>query len=241
MGRFNHEAVAVEPTSGIVFLSEDRPDGALYRFRPDVAASLREGGVLEALGVRDHPSVDTRNWEQADAFPHGLLFEAHWIPVDALEGSADDLRYRAAERGAAVFARGEGMWFGGDAIYFLATSGGPLRKGQLWRYLPSPAEGTADEAAWPGRLELFLQPDDPSLLENGDNVTMAPWGDLIVCEDGPGEEYLVGVRPDGRTYRLARNAFSFSEFAGAVFSPDGSTLFVNIQNQGLTLAITGPW
>ena len=32
-----------------------------------------------------------------------------------------------------------------------------------------------------------------------------------------------------------------SELAGACFSPDGTTLFVNIQRPGMTVAITGPW
>ena len=70
---------------------------------------------------------------------------------------------------------------------------------------------------------------------------MAPWGDLIVCEDGGGDQYLVGVTPAGELYKFGHNAISSSEFAGATFSPDGSTLFVNIQGNGLTLAITGPW
>ena len=74
-----------------------------------------------------------------------------------------------------------------------------------------------------------------------DNITVAPWGDLIICEDGRGTDYLLGVRPDGTPYKLARNALNNKEFAGSVFSPDGSILFVNIQLPGLTLAITGPW
>ena len=50
------------------------------------------------------------------------------------------------------------------------------------------------------------------------------------------------MTPDGKIYTLGRNVFQGnSEFAGAVFSPDGSTLFVNIQYPGMTLAITGPW
>jgi secreted PhoX family phosphatase len=62
-----------------------------------------------------------------------------------------------------------------------------------------------------------------------------------MCEDRQCEEVrLVGVTPDGRLYTLA-NSHAQSEFAGAAFSPDGSTLFVNIQHQGLTLAIRGPW
>jgi hypothetical protein len=51
----------------------------------------------------------------------------------------------------------------------------------------------------------------------------------------------VGITPAGQFYKLGRNAMSDSELAGATFSPDGTTLFVNIQHEGLTLAITGPW
>ena len=53
--------------------------------------------------------------------------------------------------------------------------------------------------------------------------------DLILCEDGPEEQFLVGVTPGGEIYKLARNVMNHSEFAGAAFAPDGSTLFVNIQ------------
>ena len=70
---------------------------------------------------------------------------------------------------------------------------------------------------------------------------MAPWGDLIVCEDGTGDDYLVAVTPEGDIYQFARNLNSVGEFAGACFSPDGSTFFVNMQVDGWTLAITGPW
>ncbi|MEM9226817.1 MAG: alkaline phosphatase PhoX, partial [Verrucomicrobiota bacterium] len=42
-------------------------------------------------------------------------------------------------------------------------------------------------------------------------------------------------------YHLAENILNANEFAGACFSPDGSILFVNIQQPGLTIAITGPW
>ena len=42
-------------------------------------------------------------------------------------------------------------------------------------------------------------------------------------------------------YHLARTKLFESEFAGSTFAPDGSTLFVNIQTPGLTVAITGPW
>ena len=133
------------------------------------------------------------------------------------------------------------MWYGREAVYFACTSGGREHKGQVWRYEPSPEEGTAGEVAAPGTLELFIEPNDGDLVENCDNLTVAPWGDLVLCEDGPGENHLVGVTPEGRIYKLGRNAFNDSEFAGATFSPDGRTLYANIQSPGITLAITGPW
>ena len=131
------------------------------------------------------------------------------------------------------------MWYGNDAIYFACTSGGPAKKGQVWRYEPGLHEGTTDET--PGTLELFIEPNDADLVENCDNLTVAPWGDVILCEDGPEDQFLVGVTPEGELYKLGYNAFNTSEFAGAVFSPDGGKLYVNIQNPGITLAIRGPW
>ena len=41
------------------------------------------------------------------------------------------------------------------------------------------------------------------------------------------------IAPDGRIFKLAKNAKSTGEFAGATFFPDGSTLFVNMQHDGL--------
>ncbi len=90
-------------------------------------------------------------------------------------------------------------------------------------------------------LELFIEPNDLTLVENCDNLTVAPWGDLILCEDANTDQNLVGVTPKGEIYRFARNARGTSELAGVTFSPDGSTLFVNVQHEGVTLAITGPW
>ena len=63
-----------------------------------------------------------------------------------------------------------------------------------------------------------------------------------MCEDGDGDNFVRAVAPDGLIYTLARNADpGKSEFCGACFSPDGETLFVNIQKPGITLAITGNW
>ena len=75
----------------------------------------------------------------------------------------------------------------------------------------------------------------PVLMELGGH---AP---VIVCEDTAGHCGLVGIRPDGSQYAIGDNAYSKSEMAGVCFSPDGETLFVNIQYPGMTIAITGDW
>lgn len=240
MGRFNHEAVAVDPASGIVYETEDRSDGLIYRFLPRRAGQLAAGGRVQALGMREHARMDTRNWKERLVHPRST-FEVTWVDLDNVDSPDDDLRYRGFEKGAARFARAEGMWYGRTAVYFACTNGGFKKKGQIWRYRPSRYEGEPDERHVPGRLELFIEPDDGAFVENADNVTVTPWGDLILCEDGSGEQYLVGVTPAGQLYKFARNAMGRSEFAGATFGPDGATLFVNIQNPGLTLAVTGPW
>ena len=117
------------------------------------------------------------------------------------------------------------------------------------RYVPSEQEGQAGEAAAPGRLQLVVQPSDDLVLRMADNISISPWSHLIVCEDKiGGTNFLRGVTPKGEIYTLARNAHlgdgdvgGTSEFAGCCFSPDGTTLFVNVYSPGLTLAITGPW
>lgn len=240
MGRFNHEAVAVDPDSGVIYLTEDRGDGLLYRWIPNRPGDLLAGGRLQALVVRDHASMDTRNWGDGPDLVPGDRFEVTWMDLENIDAPDDDLRLRGFDQGATRFARGEGMWFGNGAVYFACTNGGDARKGQIWSYTPSPNEGTSREEEQPGVLELFVEPNDATVIENADNLTVSPWGDLIVCEDGSGEQYLVGVTPEGELYKFGRNAMNGSELAGATFSPDGSTLFFNIMS-GLTLAVTGPW
>lgn len=234
MGRFMHEACCTDPNSGKVYMTEDRHDGLIYRYSPNTPDDLHAGGRLEVLSIDHAPSFDTRNWEKDQNVKVGQRLPVQWIPIDEVESPKDNLRYRGFNNGAARFARGEGMWWGNESVYFAATTGGKTYSGQLWRLIPS-NDGYRD------MLELFIEPNDPSVLERADNITFSPWGDIVVCEDENKPPHLVGVTMKGELYRIARNATSNSEFAGAVFSPDGSTLFVNLQGHGWTLAITGPW
>jgi uncharacterized protein len=247
MGRFNHEAVALHPRTGIVYQTEDRADGLIYRFVPRRAPQeagdlLKTGGRLQALKVRDAKSLDTRNWRQVRVRP-GQRLAVEWVDIENVESPEDDLRLQGFYgRGAARFARGEGMWYGRGAVYWCCTNGGKKQKGQVWRYTPSRNEGLAEEDRSPGTLELFVEPEDGNVAENGDNLTVSPWGDVFVCEDnGRGHNKLLRVTQTGKIIEFARNIVNSSELAGVTFSPDETTLFVNIQFPGTTLAITGPW
>ncbi|MEX2216517.1 MAG: alkaline phosphatase PhoX [Phycisphaeraceae bacterium] len=246
MGRFNHEAVAVDPRSGIVYQTEDRENSLIYRFLPTKRGKLAEGGRLQALRVRGQKSFDTRNWWRATVTP-GQKMDVEWVDMEDVESRDDEMRlWGFYGQGCARFARGEGMWHGKDGIYFACTSGGSKRRGQIWRYTPSLREGERGEDDAPGILELFVEPDDHNVCENCDNLTVAPWGDLFVCEDHAGrgstpEQYILRITPAGKISRFARNALNRTELAGVTFSPDGSTLFVNIFSPGVTVAITGPW
>ena len=242
LGRFNHEAVALDPRTGILYLTEDRNDGLLYRFLPDKATDF-SSGRLQALKVTGTPSVDLRNYEtiqKADLAQEGRPMKVEWIDLEDIDSPNDDLRIRGAQTGAAVFARGEGIHFHEGIAYICCTDGGPQRRGQIFKLSPSARPGETEE------LELFIEATANDLLTNGDNLCVAPWGDLVVCEDfaiedaGP-HPHLRGVTPQGQIYTIAKNAKSAVEFAGSCFNEDGEWLFVNVQSPGHTFAITGPW
>ncbi|MFQ5983281.1 MAG: alkaline phosphatase PhoX, partial [Woeseiaceae bacterium] len=200
---------------------------------------LHRGGRLQALCIVAKPSFDTRNWSERHSMKPGTWLETCWLDLDEPDSAQNDLRLRGADAGAAIFARGEGLCFTGSEFVLTATTGGPDRLGQVFAYRPGTGDGRPDEQ--PGALGLIAESTTDSLLRHADNVTMSPWGDLIICEDTANHCGLVGIRPDGQQYPLADNAYTNSELAGVCFSPDGSVMFVNIQVRGLTLAITGPW
>ncbi len=241
MGRFNHEAAAQDPKTGIIYLTEDRHEGLFYRFIPNDRNDLHKGGKLEALCFTFKQKMDTRNWKNADIKPN-TKYSVYWLPLDNVCPDNDNLRYRGFKAGAACFARGEGIWAGEKGIYFACTNGGKLKSGQIFCYQPSIYEGTKKErnAEKRAKLELFCEPNNHNLLKYADNLTIAPNGDLIFVEDNH-HPRIVGISPQGKFYVIAENVGYKSEMAGVCFSPSGKTLFVNIQEAGLTLAIKGNW
>ncbi len=224
-GRFRHEAAAVDPSNAIAYLSEDLTDGCLYRFVPHDPSSPFEGR-LQALRVRGRRAAHTRTMRA------GERREIDWVDVRETAPEENVLRHRAHELGAASFARGEGIAFGGGALYVSASIGGANGTGQIFKI--------ADEGDG-GTLEVFACSSDRSRIDMPDNVCIAPSGSLYFVEDGGGHDYVRGVTSDGEPFDLARNAKGEGELCGVCFSPDGRAMFVNLQDEGLTIAIQGPF
>jgi secreted PhoX family phosphatase len=242
MGRFNHEAACIDPRTGIAYLTEDRDDSLLYRFVPNEKGQLAKGGRLEALAFVEGDIRDTRNWTDV-LISKGKQHRAKWVPLQNPESPEDDLRKQGAAKGAALFARGEGVFWGKGELYFACTSGGAAKYGQIFRYRPAVNEGFSGESDAPGMLDLFLESTNPAFYNYGDNICVMPNGHLLVCEDQYTDivdNHLRGINGTGQTYIIAKSRVQ-TEFAGACFSPDGSTMFVNFYAPTMTLAIKGPW
>ncbi len=226
-GRFRHEAATVDPTTQVAYLTEDQGDGCFYRFLPDDPARPFQGRLQAlALGPR---SVDTQKGFQAHH-----TWKGRWVDVPAAAQEDGKLRHRALEAGAAKICRGEGLWLGQQSAFFSATAGGNNGGGQIFRV-------SLDRET--PRVELFAESTDRAKLDMPDNITIAPWGDLYVAEDGYGlmERVdcirVVSASGSTRTILECRG----SEIAGLCFSPKGDVLFANLQGLGATVAIRGPF
>jgi secreted PhoX family phosphatase len=227
-GRFEHEAATVDPATMIAYLTEDKGDSCFYRFEP-TRPDAPFAGKLQALRVVGRDRFQTGTGNRV-----GDSWAIDWVDVDQPDPGPSDptTRSQGQSRGAAIVVRGEGLWIHDGSVYFVSTSGGPVAGGQIFRLDPRGDGGT---------LTLIAQSASRDVLDKPDNQTVAPWDDIVVAEDGSGEQFLRIVHPDGSITDFARNAGSASEFAGVCFSPDGKALFVNIQGDGLTLVITGPF
>jgi secreted PhoX family phosphatase len=245
MGRYEHEAAAVD-RRGDVYLSEDAdgPHGCLYRFRPNKPlrgrGSLHAGGSLAAMKVA---GVTT---DLSIVQTPGTVLRFTWIDVPNPDPGANDtpVREQVIAAGATPIMKAEGLWTGLDgSVWFVASRGdGPnaedegdrsaaVHAGQIWRIDP---EGRT--------IELVVLFPAGSPFDGPDNITAGPHGFLLACSDGEDDQWLVGITEDGGTFPFALNPKDDAELAGATFSPDGDTLFANIQGEpAVTFAITGPW
>ena len=236
LGRFYKEAATIDPATGAVYQTEDLSSGLFYRFQPapgtmpwGFGAYADAEGRLEALHLPGLPN--------ANAAQQGDVFNPVWVEVPDPDGLPLPtlLQTYVDDAGSVVqptrFYRGEGSWWSDveDALYFDCTGGGSSGHfGQIWRYEPRSNE-----------LTLVFESHDPAILDMPDNLLVLPWGDVLLCEDGGGENWLRILTMDGDIIDFART--TVSEFAGATWSSSPDTLYVNLQGPSITLAIWGPW
>lgn len=208
MGFMRHEAAAVDPETGYVYLTEDNgPTSGFYRFVPNDLSqkpgALQKGGTLFMLKA-NFPMSSNANLTKA---PPGLVFKTSWVPIENPDadpqqlvspvsgqtpvlGSGKSGPYMQGEsqRGA-QFARGEGCWHHTDSIYWVDTAGGDARTGTVWKYTPS--EETLEA--------VFVAPSE-QVADAIDNITLNPVNAaIVVCEDGGGirssdGQLLIGSR-----------------------------------------------
>lgn len=245
MGRFVHEAIAVDHKSGIIYLTEDNNPAGFYRFIPNRNKQLAEGGTLQILKIKDRFQYDTRKNQRVNS-----VFSAEWVTIENPDPAEADIDPAAVYKegfgkGAALFARVEGCFAGTrGGVYFASTNGGDLEGGQIWFYEPT---GKNE-----GILKLLFESTDRQILDMPDNIALYPRSNLVfMCEDsdyginGATPENLIRIlTPAGKIADFAKNVIpggEKGEFAGATFTRDGKTLFANLQASGLTVAIWGDW
>jgi hypothetical protein len=243
LGRFVHEAVCIDPKSGIVYLTEDRGTAGLYRMVPNKPGDLHAGGRFQMLACEK--THDVRSGVQPS-----FQADVHWVDIeDRLRphtpGTQDCLGVYSQGKalGGLTFARLEGCAMHDGKVFITATSGGDASSGQVWMYDPA-AE----------RLSIVYESPASEVLDMPDNMAVSPRGGILLCEDGDYiPQRLQVLTQSGTLFPFAANNmrlngiwghkgdFRGSEWAGATFSADGQWLFVNLQTPGVTLAITGPW
>jgi secreted PhoX family phosphatase len=265
MGRFAHEAVAVDPETWIVYETEDNGanNSGFYRFLANTSGVLTDGGRLQMLAIQGRANYNTRLNQTV-----GAALPVAWVDIpnpNPAGTSSTAVFSQGFAGGGASFSRLEGCWWGNGAVYFAATSGGNAGSGQIWEFRPDGEAGT---------LTLIFESAGVAQLDFPDNLTVSPQNALLLCEDGGGNQFLRGLTLDGRIFDFAENLQTDHEWAGACFADaepawnahairgdnrplggrwDRITLFVNRQgstsgpnppaigNEGMTFAIWGPW
>jgi len=271
-GRFSHEAAAVDQWTGVVYETEDPGSGVgagFYRYTPNDPHELTAGGVLDMLAIVGQPQVDLR-----EGRTRGERLPVEWVRIDEPDPeltSVSDARSTFNQgwaKGGAKFNRLEGCWEDDGTIFFVSTSGGDAKNGdvnsdgyqegfgQVWAYWAGSGGGT---------LMLVYESPSGAELDSPDNLTVTPRGGLVACEDDASSAFvdthplapgidnvnrLIGITQAGEAFELAVNVLNGSELAGVSFSPSGRTMFFNLFGrarfdeapvEGMTCAVTGPW
>jgi uncharacterized protein len=252
LGRYAHESCVVDPHTGVIYLTEDasNPNGLLFRFTPPESAlplgkgSLREladdAGRLEAAKAFTLDGAHVPDLSVASE--PGTTYRLGWVAVPDRDATTTSVRNQFSNDQITRSRKLEGMWWGDGGAYFVAsfarTSDGSAAQhdGQVW--FIDPLDETIELKLW-----FAYTPDDQDSDPDGpDNITVSPYGGVIIAEDGDGRNHLVGSTDSGQVFFFARNELEGdSEFTGPTFSNNRKTLFACVQSPGHVFAIQGPF
>ena len=235
MGRRSHEAAAVDPRTGYVYLTENTTPGGVYRFKPTRTrlweAPYSNGGKLEMLKVSARPNANLRGAFHGTAYPVpiGEPLDVDWVPINDPENRVAASNYaQGATRGGAGFSRANGVWYRDGTVFFVCADGGTKGKGQVFALdlerqtlnLIYDASGTAGS---------------PSELDNPHNFTVTPRGSLLFCEndagnpastlEGESTERMVALTKNGKTFTFATNLMDFSAGKLGTYTRASGTTF----------------
>jgi len=250
MGQFYHEAAAVDPETGFVYMTEDMdPKAGLYRFRPSVRDQLKQGGNLQMMAVDG--GRDMRS-----GLPLGHEWQVTWVDIAEPERGFDEgerdgrgVVNQGLAAGGSAFVALEGIIWDQDSLFFTSKRGGSAAAGYVFEYSPRSE-----------RVRLIYESSGHRRFSGPDNLAVSPRGNLVVCEDRvtrhTAGQSIAGISKDGELHKFCQidpelvaewNGFELgatarkSEWAGVCFSADGNWMFANIYSPGITVAITGPW
>jgi uncharacterized protein len=223
MGRFSHEAVAVDPRTGFAYLTEDdRNKSGFYRFVPSdrsrSAGSYEKGGRLQMAKVVEKPNADLIVASVGDTFAVEWVDiadpDADRVAIDAAfpladtSGTVSGPFAQGWRAGGLRMSRGEGIWYSAGKLYIVDTSTGVdstnrrgRGEGAVWEFDPMT-----------GALRALFVSLDQAAANNPDNITVSPRGGIVLCEDGgnspdvygPGAR-LVGLTGEAEPYVFAKN------------------------------------
>jgi hypothetical protein len=243
LGFFNHEAAAIDPRHRVAYLTEDAGNGRFYRWVAD-AGDVRggdrlalESGRLQVMNIRGFENGGYPATEQIRE-----LLPVSWVDVVDPEQGQGAVRERLAAAGSPVpgtqIKGGEGLWYYELPVETATVPPGGLPGAYVTTrgvvFFSSKGDNRVYALDIENQLvELVFDNDqiEPDFADV-DNVTVSPWGDILVAEDltdtGRGARLIVVV-PNQSARVLVDLLQPGSEITGPAFSPDGSRLYFSSQ------------
>lgn len=218
LGVFRHEAVAVDTQNKQLYLTEDQPDGCLYRY------------TAHALDAAGNPGLDEGVLEVTEVID-GRIGAVRWHALPDPQAVSIPTRKQVAN--STRFDGGEGIWYHQGIVYF-STKGDD----RVWAY-----DVQRQHLSIVYNAALYPRP----VLTGVDNITGNAAGDLLIAED-KGDMQIVVLTAGKILPLLQLAGHDRSEVTGPAFSPDGSRLYFSSQRgktgraeDGMTFEISGPF